>query len=154
MPIIVEGVETQRQESVLRGMGCRYTQGYYYYRPLPIDQFETLMADERHLDFTGLHCKQVEALHVRELMDGNLFTDTILNHVLGPVAICDVYGRQVELTRVNEQYYRMTGLDASDNEDMSRKVWSGVRDDDRPLLLELFERAYERRPGGDRKSVV
>ena len=72
MPIIVEGVETQRQESVLRGMGCRYTQGYYYYRPLPIDQFETLMADERHLDFTGLHCKQVEALHVRELMDGNL----------------------------------------------------------------------------------
>ncbi len=153
MPIIVEGVETQRQESVLRGMGCRYTQGYYYYRPLPIDQFETLMADERHLDFTGLHCKQVEALHVRELMDGNLFTDTILNHVLGPVAICDVYGRQVELTRVNEQYYRMTGLDASDNEDMSRKVWSGVRDDDRPLLLELFERAYERRPGGAEGNI-
>ena len=150
---INEMVDRLRQESVLRGMGCRYTQGYYYYRPLPIDQFETLMADERHLDFTGLHCKQVEALHVRELMDGNLFTDTILNHVLGPVAICDVYGRQVELTRVNEQYYRMTGLDASDNEDMSRKVWSGVRDDDRPLLLELFERAYERRPGGAEGNI-
>ncbi len=153
MPVIVEGVETQRQESVLRGMGCRYTQGYYYYRPLPIDQFESLLADERQLDFTGLHCKQVEAFHIRELMDGNLFTDMILNHILGPVAICDVFARQVEITRVNEQYYRMAGLDVSDNKDMSRKVWSNVRDDDQPLLLELFERAYERRPGGAEGNI-
>lgn len=148
MPVIVEGVETLRQESILRGMGCRYMQGYYYYRPLPIDRFESLLADERQLDHTGLHCKQVEAFHVRELMDGNLFTDTILNQVLGPVAICDVFAGQVEITRVNEQYYRMTGLDVSDNKDMSRKVWSNVRDDDRPILLGLFEQAYERRLSG------
>lgn len=53
MPIIVEGVETQQQENVLWSMGCRYTQGYYYYKPLPIDKFETLLADERSLDFPG-----------------------------------------------------------------------------------------------------
>lgn len=146
LPVIVEGVETKQQESVLRSMGCRYTQGYYYYRPLPIEQFETLLADERQLDFTGLHCKQVEAFHMRELMDGNLFTDTILNYVLGPVAIFDVFAGQVEITRVNEQYYQMAGLDVSDNKDMSLKVWNNVRDDDRPLLLELFERAYEQQP--------
>nr|WP_325211198.1 EAL domain-containing protein [uncultured Oscillibacter sp.] len=153
MPIIVEGVETPRQESVLRSMGCRYTQGYYYYRPLPIDQFESLLADERQLDFTGLRCKQVEAFHMREIIDGNLFTDTMLNHILGPTAICDVFERQVELTRVNEQYYRMTGLNAAGGEDMSRKVWSGVRDDDRPVLLALFDRAYESRPAGAEGNI-
>lgn len=146
LPIIVEGVETQRQEDVLRHMGCRYTQGYYYYKPLPIDQFESLLADERRLDFTGLHCKQVESFHVRELMDGKLFTDTMINNILGPAAIYDVSGQQLEITRVNEQYYRLSGLDAPNNKELGRKIWNSVRDDDRPVFLDLFERAYERRP--------
>ncbi len=145
LPIIVEGVETQEQEMVLRSMGCRYTQGFYYYRPMGIEQFEALLADERRLDLTGLHCKQVESFHMREVIDGNLFTDTMLNNILGPAAVYDVFERQVEITRVNEQYYRMAGLDADDR-DMSRKVWNSVRDDDRLLLQELFERAYEVRP--------
>lgn len=146
LPIIVEGVETIQQENVLRNMGCRYTQGYYYYKPLPIDQFEATLADERQLDLTGLHCKQVEGFHIRELMDGNLFTDTMVNNILGPSAIYDLHDGQLEITRVNEQYYRLAGLDVSDNEALSRRVWSNVRDDDRPVLQDLFERAYEIRP--------
>ena len=146
LPIIVEGVENLQQENILRNMGCRYTQGYYYFKPLPIDQFERLVADERNLDFTGLHCKQVEEFHVRELMDGNLFTDTILNNALGPCAVYDIYEDQIEITRVNEQAYRLAGLDVSDNKDLSRKIWSNVRDDDRHILLSAFEQAFERRP--------
>ena len=146
LPIIVEGVETLQQENILRNMGCRYTQGYYYYKPLPIEQFESTLADERQLDFTGLHHKQVEAFHVREFMDGNLFTDTMVNTILGPAAIYDVYENQIEITRVNEQAYALAGLEASDNKDLSRKVWSNVRDDDRITLLTLFEHAYESRP--------
>ncbi len=153
LPIIVEGVETPQQESILRSMGCRYTQGYYYYRPLPIDQFESILADERRLDFTGLHCKQVEGFHMRELIDGNLFTDTMINHVLGPAAIYDVFEQKMEITRVNEQYYQMAGLDVSDNKDMSRKVWDNVRDDDRPVLLSLFERAFDERPAGAEGNI-
>lgn len=146
LPIIVEGVETLQQENILRSLGCRYTQGYYYFKPMPIEQFECLLADERNLDFTGLHCKQVEAFHVRELMDGNMFTDTVLNNALGPCAIYDIYENQIEITRVNEQAYHLAGLDASDTKDLSRKIWSNVRDDDRHILLSLFEQAYEQKP--------
>ena len=146
LPIIVEGVETLQQENVLRSMGCRYTQGYYYFKPLPIDQFENLLADERQLDFTGLHCKQVESFHVRELMDGNLFTDTMINNILGPCAIYDIFENQIEITRVNEQAYRLAGLDSSDNKDLSQRIWSNVRDDDRAVLMTLFEQAFEQRP--------
>ena len=153
LPIIVEGVETLQQENVLRSMGCRYTQGFYYFKPLPIDQFENILADERRLDFTGLHCKQVEAFHVREFMDGNVFTDTMLNNVLGPCAIYDIYENQIEITRVNEQAYRLAGLDSSDNKDLSRKMWSNVRDDDRMVLFTLFEQAYERRPESSEGNI-
>ncbi len=153
LPIIVEGVETHQQENVLRNMGCRYTQGYYYYKPMPVDQLEAALADERQLDFTGLHCKQVEAFHIREFMDGNLFTDTTVNNIFGPSAIYDVFEGQIEITRVNEQYYRMAGMDRMDNQDMARKLWSNVRDDDRPVLLSLFERSYERRPAGAEGTI-
>ena len=146
LPIIVEGVENLPQENILRSLGCRYVQGYYYFKPLPIQQFEGLLADERNLDLTGLHCKQVEAFHVRELMDGNLFTDTVLNNALGPCAIYDLHEDQIEITRVNEQAYRLAGLDVSDTKDLSRKIWSNVRDDDRNVLFSLFEQAYDQQP--------
>ena len=58
---------------------------------LSIEQFENSLADERQLDFSGLHCKQVEAFHMREFMDGNLFTDTMINNILGPCAIYDIH---------------------------------------------------------------
>lgn len=38
--VIAEGVETEEQESILRGLGCRYAQGYLYGRPIPLDVFE------------------------------------------------------------------------------------------------------------------
>ncbi|MDE6589708.1 MAG: EAL domain-containing protein, partial [Oscillospiraceae bacterium] len=148
LPIIVEGVETLQQENFLRNLGCRYTQGFYYFKPLPIEQFEATLADERRVDYTGLHCKQVEAFHVREFMDGNLFTDSMLNNILGPCAIYDVHDNQTEIVRVNEQCYRLAGLEVSDTKDLSQKVWDNVRDDDRPVFQSLFEQAYERRPAG------
>lgn len=153
LPTIVEGVENLQQENVLRSMGCQYVQGYYYCKPLPIDQLEVVLADERRLDFSGLHCRQVESFHAREFLDGNLFTDTMVNNILGPAAIYEVSEGQMEITRINEQGYRLAGLDVFDTKELSKKTWDGVRDDDRPVMLALFERAYERRPGGAEGSV-
>lgn len=148
LPIIVEGVETQKQENFLLKMGCRYTQGYYYYKPLPIAEFEQLLSDERNLDFDGLWCKQVEALHVREFLDDNLFSDTMVNNILGAAAFYDMYENQIEILRVNEQYYELAGISSSDQADYDKKLWNHVRDDDRPGLFFIFEQAYENPAGG------
>ena len=153
VPIIVEGVENLQQENVLRSMGCQYTQGYYYCKPLPIEQLEAVLADERRLDFTGLHCRQMESFHARELLDGNVFSDTLINNILGPAAIYDVADGQVEITRINEQGYRLSGLDVSNTKELSRKVWDGVQDDERSVMLGLFEQADERRPAGSEGNV-
>lgn len=148
LPIIVEGVETQKQEKFLLNMGCRYTQGYYYYKPLPIEQFEKLLTDERRLDFDGIWCKQVEPLHVREFLDDNMFSDTMLNNILGPVAFYEMYENRIEITRVNEQYFRLAGITSSQEADYNKKFWNHVRDDDRANLFSMFEQAYENPAGG------
>ena len=41
MDVISEGVETDTQLNLVRDMGCRYFQGYYFSRPIPVTEFET-----------------------------------------------------------------------------------------------------------------
>lgn len=43
LQVIAEGVETQRQADFLRSIGCSYAQGYYFAKPLPVDEFERLL---------------------------------------------------------------------------------------------------------------
>ena len=40
MTSLTEGVETSGQLEQLKGMGCRLFQGYYFAKPMPIDEFE------------------------------------------------------------------------------------------------------------------
>ncbi len=151
LPIIAEGVETQEQEEFLEKLGCRYVQGYFYYRPLPIEQLEEIISDERKLDFDGISCNQLEAMHVREFLDSNLFDDRMVNNMLGPTAFYEVYSGQIDITRVNEQYYELTGVSVSDGK--KRKMWNHVRDDDRQLLRATFEQAYADKENGAAANI-
>lgn len=42
LPVIAEGVELREQVDFLRGVGCEYVQGYYFARPMPVEEFEKL----------------------------------------------------------------------------------------------------------------
>lgn len=53
LPTIAEGVEESDQVSILRDLGCGYSQGYYYYKPLPVDQFEKLLDNSDKADLSG-----------------------------------------------------------------------------------------------------
>lgn len=45
MQTIAEGVETKEQVEFLKGIGCKYVQGFYYSKPLPVEDFEKLISD-------------------------------------------------------------------------------------------------------------
>lgn len=91
LPIVVEGVENESQEKFVQKLGCRYIQGFYYYKPLPIKKFEELLRDEKQIDAQGLVYKQVEPMHIREFIDTNFVSDSMLNNVLGPVVFFEVF---------------------------------------------------------------
>ena len=42
--IIAEGVETEDQVAFLKAAGCEMIQGYYFYRPVPEEEFAGLLA--------------------------------------------------------------------------------------------------------------
>ncbi len=45
MQTIAEGVETKEQVEFLKSIGCKYVQGFYYSKPLPVDEFEKLISN-------------------------------------------------------------------------------------------------------------
>ena len=143
VPIVVEGVENQKQENHLLKMGCRYAQGYLYYKPMPTDAFEALISDPRNVDHEGFWCRQTESVHIKEFLDTNLFNDVMANNILGPAAFYDLYENNIEITRVNEQYFRLAGISTQEDENYRKRFWNHVRDDDRQLLVSIFERAYD-----------
>ena len=53
IPIIVEGVEMAEQINFLADLGCLYMQGYYYYRPMPVEELENLIRDGKRIDPNG-----------------------------------------------------------------------------------------------------
>lgn len=45
MPVIAEGVEEEHQVEFLSGLGCNYIQGYYFAKPMPLEQYRGLIAE-------------------------------------------------------------------------------------------------------------
>lgn len=148
VPVVVEGVEFKKHEVLLQRMGCRYTQGYYYYKPMNIEAFEELISDERNIDHEGFWCRQSESLHMREFMDTNLFSDSTINNIVGAMAFYDMYENTIEITRVNDQYLQLSGIARQEEEAFRKRFWNHVRDDDRQLLFSIFNEAYENQAEG------
>lgn len=46
LEVVAEGVETAEQVDLLCQQGCRYFQGYHYYRPMPLAELETRLSGE------------------------------------------------------------------------------------------------------------
>ena len=47
VPVVAEGVETEKQFTLLRDAECDLVQGYYFSRPLPPEEFEKLIIREK-----------------------------------------------------------------------------------------------------------
>ncbi|MEG0240283.1 EAL domain-containing protein [Anaerorhabdus sp.] len=42
MEVVAEGIETEDYANYLKEIGCDFIQGFYYYKPMPVDEFEKL----------------------------------------------------------------------------------------------------------------
>ena len=40
--MVAEGVEKREQVDFLHSVGCEYVQGFYFAKPMPVDEYETL----------------------------------------------------------------------------------------------------------------
>lgn len=110
VPIIVEGVETEMQKDFLLDLGCRYIQGYYFYKPMPTSDYEKLISNPELIDTSGIRFKSNQQFRLRELLDNNIYSDTMLNNILGPCALYSLHGKDIDIIRYNEQFYEAVDI--------------------------------------------
>ena len=153
LPIIVEGVETQEQINFLADLGCRYMQGYFFHRPMPVGEFEEMIRDESILDLRGFEFKANEQIHPREFLDENMFSDAMLNNILGPVAFYCVKDDHVSVERYNQQYYLMVGIPIEQLNERINSIERYIYPDDVPLMLDQLKQADQDHLNGARCVV-
>jgi len=78
--VIAEGVETAGQLSYLRAHGCDEMQGFFFSRPLPADQFELLLREERQLEIPPKSGSRTERTLL--LIDDDLSALRVLEQML------------------------------------------------------------------------
>lgn len=113
LPVVCEGVETEAQLRMVKALGIYYVQGYYYYRPFPYDRMEEILREGGRVETEGIRLHQANRIHMVEMFDDNVYSDTLLNHILGPVAFYEMDSeKHVELVRVNDLFYSIVGNEA------------------------------------------
>ena len=146
LPIIVEGVETKTQLEFLKELGVKYIQGFYFYRPMPVKEFEKLILKESNLDLQGFVVKSNEQFRIREFLDKNIYSDSMLNNIIGSVAIYSYDGEHVDIVRYNQQFFE--AVNVPDFMDKLSNIENVMPEADRPVLHNVLEEAKENRLTG------
>ena len=141
LPIIVEGAEKKNQVDFLQEIGCQYVQGYYFYKPMPIADFEALIADGKKIDSKGLVSKLNDQFRMREFMDKNIYSDSMLNNIIGSVAIYSQHKNHVDIVRFNQQFFETVGV--PDFAERLENIENFLPEEDRPKLFEALKEAKE-----------
>ncbi|MEG0910054.1 MAG: EAL domain-containing protein [Ruthenibacterium sp.] len=143
MDVIVEGVETKGQLDFLRSIGCDNIQGYYFAKPMPTAEFVALLAKTGK----GHSRKEDESATTQEnlqaLMDSSEKTSVLFNHLIGGVGIYEMYHDTLEIVRVNDGYYELTGATPQTllRDTKNANAWVNIQD--RPMLLSACHKAQK-----------
>lgn len=146
LPVVVEGVETREQMEFLDSLGCSYVQGYFFYRPMLVTDVETLLGNEINIDERGFVAKANEQMQVREFLDESVYSDAMLNSILGPVAFYARSGENVDIIRFNQQFSEIVNV--PDFDDRLTGIQSYIPEDDLSVFYDLMDRAAEDRLNG------
>lgn len=101
-PSIVEGVETIEQVDFLKCIGCEYAQGFYYAKPMPIEEYETFLEKENMRE-TGLFTDENTDM-INEIWNTRSNVGIFFDMLDIPVAIYEYRNDKIELLRANTKY--------------------------------------------------
>ena len=110
MPAVAEGVEKAEQVNFLGSVGCEYVQGFYFARPMPIDEYEKLVKENKektvtkNVDLTG-------ALTMDRLWSSAPEMEILFSNSAQPSAICEFDGTKFTYLRTNNAYKELFGAD-------------------------------------------
>ncbi len=136
MPVIAEGVEKESQVAFLRSIGCEFVQGYYFSKPMPVEEYERLAFG----NFT-FHKEETDTVKnsADQLWDASSQMELLFNNMLQAVAIFEYVPVEqiIDTIRVNNAYYDLFGY--SDLDQIGNGIQNAVDESCRGAVFAAFE---------------
>lgn len=138
MEIVAEGVETIEQVEFLRSVGCQYVQGYYFAKPMPVNEYEALIQKNEVYQHKPLNESAKNNLWI---MDADM--QKLLLSVNQPMGIYELNADKLECIKVNQAFYNTFGYE--DSLLYSDKVLEVVGEEYREDFTNAVKQAVETR---------
>jgi len=143
IPVIAEGVETRQQVEFLRTIGCNQAQGYYYSRPVPVPDYEVMVAQNQY-ESSSAHLSWLDDKDTEDLLNPNTQVNLLFNSINGAIGLYELKGNDLELLRANDGYFDMFQEEQVNFYTESQQVLSHVYEEDREILLHTMHAARDR----------
>lgn len=145
MIVVTEGVETEQQRENLVAMGGNFAQGFYFYRPMPVEDFEHLLMDPGKIGDAFAHGMHVGENHLkfRDLIGRGMLSDTLLDNIIGAAAVYKEADGARSLMQVNEQYRMLSRKGDDDLSDTQDAVISENPEEIERLFREADKYPFE-----------
>ncbi len=139
IPVVMEGVETAEQVDFLKSVGCGYVQGYYFARPMPVEDYEKLVYGVRQEPVKLL--SENHEIMSRTIWSSSPQLNLLFNSIKMPAAIYEVGDNEFSALRVNKSYNELFSGGQQDNLDAACE--KHLPPQSRQELLRTFLRAAE-----------
>lgn len=140
--VITEGIETCDQAEFLRSIGCPDGQGFYFAKPITIEEYEGLLISAEH----AAPAKKPDAessFDLDEIWNPSSKITELFASMFSAIGIYEYGGGNIEAVRVNDRYYDIFGISREDFYYFSIHVRENIAEEDRAKADRLFITAYE-----------
>ena len=113
LPVIAEGVETDKQADFLKTIDCAIVQGFYFSKPLPLDEFEKML-DNSVIDSSVSIFNLDNNFDNTEFWDPTAQTSLLFNTFIGAAGVFEYYNNHLMALRLNNKFYKELHLEPAD----------------------------------------
>lgn len=103
LPVIVEGVETEQQVDFLKEIGCDFVQGYYFGKPMAVEEYVSLMEEKKIIPAERADNKDISEI----VWMSDLDTERLMDALHYPVGIFECSDNKCSLLRANDAFNYM-----------------------------------------------
>ena len=117
MSVVTEGVETEEQKESLLALGDNYAQGFFFYRPMPHEEFEDLISNpDNVMEGYSMKSMKTSQLRFKDMIKEGLVSDTLLENILRAAAILKEENGGISIVQLNDTYAEMAGISTDEEE--------------------------------------